>query len=78
MKISTKQIRTSSLLIEQVFADEVHIGLMTRPINQPTAPVRAYYVENGNKLDIGIFSGGNIARGNAKTAIIDRYRRTKN
>lgn len=74
MKISTKQFKTHSLLTEQLFADEVQIGVMTRPLSSPSAPIRASYIKNGCKIELGMFSG-NFGRRDAKTAIIDRHKK---
>ena len=70
MKISTKQFKTGILFTEQLFADEIQIGVMTRPTGVPTAPVRASYIKKGCKIELGMFPN----RTHAKTAIIDRYK----
>ncbi len=77
MKISTKQNKGHTLLTEQIFADDLHIGLIVRSIFSSTASIRAYYVKNGSKAEIGMFSG-NFARRDAKTAIIQRHINGKN
>ncbi|RDJ35148.1 MAG: hypothetical protein DWQ19_09950 [Crenarchaeota archaeon] len=74
MKISTKQVSTPNLLLEQVFADEIHIGLISRSKLSSVAPMRAYYIKNGCKIDAGTFSG-KYARRDAKTAIIDMFKK---
>jgi len=73
MKISTKQFTTRNLITEQVFADGVQIGLLTKT-RGANMPWRAIFLKDGHKLDLGIFKG-DIGRRNAKNAIIEKYQK---
>jgi hypothetical protein len=70
-KISTKSIPSRALITEELFVDNVQIGIMTKT-KGGNMPWRAFFLQNNTRLDLGIFKG-DTGRRDAKQSIIERY-----
>jgi len=71
MKISVKQFATGTFITEQLFLNDVQIGLMTK-VRGANKPWKAILLKNGVKVDLGSFSG-DVGRRDAKNIIIEKF-----